>query len=117
LGLLDDPAHRVDTLWAAGFTGSVAAVHRCVQLLDDGDEVGPLAGEAMQAIVGLPADDLGLWRDRAKDQSDDVLPALCDDNLESVLSLRPVYFLPLPEPDAIRSWWTAHEARFDSRCR
>jgi uncharacterized protein (TIGR02270 family) len=115
LGLLDDPQHRRDALWAAGFTGSVAAARRCLQLLDD-DELGRLAAEAVHAIVELPVDDERLWRDAPRDRGE-ALPALHDDNLEADLSLEPEAFLPIPEPDAIRSWWHANETRFDPHCR
>jgi uncharacterized protein (TIGR02270 family) len=114
LGLLDDPQHRRDSLWAAGFTGSMAAARRCLQLLDD-DELGPLAAEALHAIVELPVDDERLWRDAPRDR-EEALPALHDDR-EADLSLEPEAFLPIPEPDVIRSWWHANEARFDPRCR
>jgi uncharacterized protein (TIGR02270 family) len=115
LGLLDDPAHRIDAVWAAGFAGTVAAVRSCLSLLDD-EELGPLAGEAIHAIVGLPVDDQRLWRERPRERGD-ALPTLSDDNLEKDLSLAPEYFLPIPDPDAIRSWWATSEGRFDPNCR
>jgi uncharacterized protein (TIGR02270 family) len=114
LGLVDDAGRRADAIWALGFAGRVSAVDRCVELLAD-DEVGPLAGELIHAIAGLPLDEDRYWR-QAPPQ-DDGLPPLELDELDADLIPEAEASLPRPEPDAIAGWWQAQREHFDPSLR
>lgn len=104
LGLLEDPELRAEALWAAGFCGRVEAVDTAMAWLED-EAVGPLAGELITAIAGLPVDDETLWREPSPPSADETLPALAADELSEDLELRPEELLPIPEPGAVAAWW------------
>ncbi|WP_146659909.1 hypothetical protein [Enhygromyxa salina] len=117
VALVEDPTHRADALWAAGFTGSLAAVHQCMPLLED-DEWGPLAAEVVCAIAGLPTDDEQFWRDPAPTDDPEIgLPPLQAENLDMDLTLSPEALLPVPDPQAIADWWRGRETQFDPSLR
>lgn len=110
LGLLDDPEVRPDALWAAGFTGRSVAIAAALPWLDD-TTAGPLAGEAITAIAGLPVRDESLWL--GSRPVDDGLPALADEPTD--LEQTPEELLPLPDPEGIRAWWARNGHRFDPK--
>ena len=117
LALVDDPNHRADALWAAGFCGRVAAVDRCIPLLAD-DDVGPLAGEVVSAITGLSSTDDSFWRAPVNhDDPEDTLPPLEHDDLDADLVPESEASLPRPEPEAIADWWRARRETFDPSLR
>lgn len=109
---LDDSTRRPATLWALGFSGRVAAVDACMDLLADA-ELGALAAELVCAIAGLPLDDERYWREPPADEREDALPPLEEDDLDADLVPSSDAQLPLPEPEAIRSWWQERRAHFD----
>lgn len=112
LAQLDDPTRRAEVLWALGFTGRVAVVDACMELLAD-DQLGPLAGEVVRAIAGLSLDDERCWRDAPDDAPDAALPAFDDDNLDAELGPSSDATLAVPEPGAIVAWWQQRRAGFD----
>lgn len=117
LALVDSPEHRADVLWALGFSGRVAAVDRCVALLDD-QQVGALAAEVICAIAGLATEDDAFWAaPSVADEEAQTLPELHDDDLERDLVPDAEAALPLPEPAAIVRWWQAHRGSFDPAMR
>lgn len=117
VALIDDPKHRADALWAAGFCGRVAAVDRCIPLLSD-ENVGPLAGEVVSAITGLPSTDDSSFRARVEpDDPEDTLPPLEHDDLDADLVPKREASLPLPNPEAIANWWHARRWAFDPSLR
>jgi uncharacterized protein (TIGR02270 family) len=117
LARLDDPAHRVDALWALGFAGSPAAVDRCIELLAD-DELGRFAAELVCAITGLPMDEDRFWRDQLPaEDDDDALPPLEQDDLDADLVPPPEMSLPVPEPESIAAWWHTRRGDFDPALR
>lgn len=117
LALVDSPEHRAAALWALGFTGRVAAVDRCVELLDDA-EAGPLAAEVICAITGLSAEDDSFWTSPPPtDDEAETLPELLHDDLDLDLVPAPEADLPLPDPTAIARWWAAARGRFDPSVR
>ena len=117
LELLDEPEHQADVLWALSFSGSVAAVQRCLALLEH-DELGPLAAEVVCSIAGLPVDEDSFWRPSPRgDDPHASLPQLSADDLDEDLSLTPEDLLPTPKPTAIAAWWREREREFDPRVR
>jgi len=113
---LDDPSRRAATLWALGFTGRVAAVDACMELLADA-EFGPLAGEVACAVAGLPRDDERFWRAGVADDPEVALPPLEHDDLDAELVPSSDAMLPVPEPTAIRAWWQERRAQLDASRR
>jgi uncharacterized protein (TIGR02270 family) len=117
LALVDDPNFRTDALWAVGFGGRVAAVDLCMSLLAD-EDVGPLAGEVVCAITGLSGSDDPFWRaPLGKDDPDETLPELENDDLDADLVPAREAALPIPEPDAIAAWWQGRRGEFDPSLR
>lgn len=117
LDLLDSNDTRDDAIWAAGFTGRVFVVDRCMELLAD-DQLGPLAAEAICGITGLGTDDERFWGPPAEpDTEARALPDLEHDDLFANLVPRPEAALPRPLPDAIARWWQDNRSRFDPRLR
>lgn len=113
LAQLDDPTRRAATLWALGFTGRVAAVDACMDLLADA-ELGPLAGEVVCAIAGLPRDDDRFWRAAPDDDDPDAaLPPLEHDDLDADLVPSSDAMLPVPEPQPILAWWQARRVQLE----
>jgi uncharacterized protein (TIGR02270 family) len=115
LALLGDPLRRRASLRALGFGGSVHAVEAVLPLLEH-PELGPLAGEVMTAIVGLPTDDESLWRERMSDEHDG-LPRLIADRIEAPPIGDPEQLLPIPDPAAVMAWWHTHGSSFDRSAR
>lgn len=117
LALVDSPAHRADALWALGFSGRIAAVDRCVELLTD-ESVGPLAAEVICAIAGLSTEEDEFWISPAFDDDEArALPELVDDDLDGDLVPDAEAALPIPEPGAIARWWDACRGSFDPHVR
>ncbi|MFO7563121.1 MAG: TIGR02270 family protein [Enhygromyxa sp.] len=115
LVVLDE--HRRDAIWTAGFSGRIAAVDRCMELLAD-PEVGPLAGEVVCAIVGLPTDEDQFWRTRDPEADQRWgLPKLQEDDLEASLIPEAEEALLVPDPEAIARWWAERKAAFEAEHR
>jgi uncharacterized protein (TIGR02270 family) len=109
LGLFDNPEQRGRALWAAGFSGQAAAVDAALPWLSD-ENVGPLAGELVSGIAGLPMGEPSLWIER--DRDGEGLRALVDDHLDADLSLTPEELLPVPDPNAVTAWWENRRSGF-----
>jgi uncharacterized protein (TIGR02270 family) len=116
IDLVDSVEHRADAVWAVGFSGRVAAVDRCVELLADA-EVGPLAGEVVCAIAGLSTEEDEFWVGPRASDENLVLPELREDDLDRDLVPSAEEALPIPEAAAIRRWWEACRPRFDPAVR
>lgn len=113
LARIEHPEQRPHALWAAGFSGRVAAVDVAIAWLGDAD-VGPLAAEVVTAIAGLPTDDDTLWRDRPTDEDELAgLPELARDDLDANLVPDPETLLPVPEPTAVAAWWQRRRGALD----
>lgn len=100
LARLDDDEARAEAIFALGFSGRAAVVDRLLPLLED-EDVGPLAAEAIGGITGLRiegkfATDAPGWDPDAPEEEEPAPSAL-----------------PLPEPAAIRAWWTQARKGFE----
>lgn len=108
------------SLWPLSFTGRVAAVDAAIELLGD-DELGPAAGELVQAIAGLPDDD-EYWDD-ARDEAGEAeldaegLPDFEQDDLDAELVPGPEAELRRPRPEAVAEWWARARPGFEARLR
>lgn len=112
LAALAEPAARADALWALGFCGRPAAVDAAIPWLAD-EALGPLAGEVVCAIAGLPREGDEWWQERPTPSDDDALPPLADDDLDAELEPPPEAGLPLPNPTTITAWWAEQNQQFD----
>lgn len=103
--------------WPVSFTGRAEAVDAAIDLLAD-EALGPLAGELIQAIAGLPSED-AFWADppMAYEDEEEALPAFEDDDLEAEPVPTPQDELRLPRPDAIARWWSERRDLFDPNLR
>lgn len=98
--LLRAPERRADVLWALGFSGRVSAAEACLEWMTDA-KVARLAGESFCSITGLRLEGpLALPVDE-----------LPEEELEADLTPRPENDLPIPDAEAIASWW--HKSRGD----
>ncbi|PRQ03625.1 hypothetical protein ENSA5_13800 [Enhygromyxa salina] len=114
--LLTELAHAPtpNLVWAAGLSGQPAAVDGVLALLDHPELARP-AGEVVCAVAGLPATQDQYWLDRGAaigDDRDDALPELEDDDLDTDLVPTGDDALRLPNPDAIRFWWSQRRDHF-----
>jgi len=105
-----------------GFSGRVPAVKACLPWLDDDNETTRrLAAEAITAIVGLDLEDETLWEELAIEEPAAGIegdePDEDEDDLDAELAPLPEDDLPLPNPDAIRRWWAAHQDAFSPGSR
>jgi len=114
LDLLSDDALQPDVLWALGFTGRVAAAEACLKLMQQ-EHVAALAGESFSAITGLRIK--GRYAtERRKPEAEEPI-ALEQDELDADLVPKPEDALPLPQADAVTSWWQEARSRLDARQR
>jgi len=110
---LSDEKLRPDVLWALGFSGRMAAADACVELLRH-KPVAALAGEAFSAITGLRiAEQYAV----AREEEDEALPSLEEEDLDADLTPKPEDALPLPQPDAVATWWKEARPRLDVKQR
>jgi uncharacterized protein (TIGR02270 family) len=116
LALADSPEHRKDAIWAVGFSGRLAAVDWCVELLADA-EIGRLAGEVICGIAGLPTEMGEFWV--AGDSAEELqgLPELRADDLSANLVPDAEEALLVPEPGAIAKWWAGCRREFEDALR
>ncbi|MFL5354792.1 TIGR02270 family protein [Archangium sp.] len=114
LELLSDASLRPDVLWALGFSGSVAAAEACLELMRQ-EPVAALSGEAFSAITGLRLE--GQYAvERQEMDAEEPVP-LEQEDLDADLVPRPEDALPLPQVDAVASWWKEACLRMDARRR
>ncbi|MCP3143963.1 TIGR02270 family protein [Pyxidicoccus xibeiensis] len=113
LELLPDAKLQRDVLWALGFSGRMAAADACVELMRQ-KPVAALAGEAFSAITGLR---LVEQYAAVREEEDDALPPLEEDDLDADLSAKPEDSLPLPQPDTVTAWWQETRQKLDVKQR
>lgn len=99
-----------DLLWAAGITGRPQAAALAVELLDH-PTLARLAGELLTFVAGLPLTVDSLWLDEGAHGSygadaDEALPELAHDDLDADLVPPEELRLRLPNPAAVRAWWS-----------
>ncbi|NMO13789.1 TIGR02270 family protein [Pyxidicoccus fallax] len=113
LELLPDEALQRRVLFALGFSGRVAAADACVELMRH-KPVAALAGEAFSAITGLRiAEEYAAPRE----EEEDALPPLEQENLDADLSSKPEDSLPQPQPESVMAWWQKERPRLDAKQR
>ncbi len=112
LAALDAPTPEL--LWAVGLGGRPAAVDRAMALLED-PELARLAGELVCTITGLSRRDDRYWLDNGvvKDDPDEALPPLEDDDLDARLVPPAEAALRLPNPETVRAWWAEQRERYE----
>ncbi|HYO71585.1 MAG TPA: TIGR02270 family protein [Archangium sp.] len=114
LGLLSDESLRPRALWALGFSGSTAAAEACLEWMRL-ESTAALAGEAFSAITGLRIE--GEYAAvRQEPVAEEPIP-LEQEDLDADLVPKPEDALPLPQADAVASWWMEARRRMDVRMR
>ncbi|WNG54437.1 hypothetical protein F0U59_06295 [Archangium gephyra] len=91
---------REDALWALSFSGRVEAAEACLDFMEPGP-MAALAGEAFNAITGLKLE--GAYLKEAEEEES--RPPL-EEDLTRDLEPRPEDSLPVPEREAVATWWT-----------
>jgi uncharacterized protein (TIGR02270 family) len=120
-----------DLLWAAGITGRVDAAAIAIELLDH-PTLARLAGELLTFVAGLPTGSSAAWRATPSlphaqrldalwldegvhggfgADEDEALPTLARDDLDADLVPPEERRLRLPNPAAVRAWWSAQRER------
>ncbi len=99
-----------DLLWAAGITGRAEAAAIAIELLDH-PKLARLAGELLTFVAGLPLTVDSLWLDEGAHgaygaDADEGLPKLARDDLDADLVPPEELRLRLPNPTAVRAWWS-----------
>jgi uncharacterized protein (TIGR02270 family) len=99
-----------DLLWAAGVTGRIDAAVLAIELLEH-PTLARLAGELLTFVVGLPTTGDALWLDEGAHgayggDEDEALPTLARDDLDADLVPPEERRLRLPNPSAVRAWWS-----------
>jgi uncharacterized protein (TIGR02270 family) len=99
-----------DLLWAAGITGRPEAAAIAIELLDH-PTLARLAGELLTFVAGLPLTVDSLWLDEGAhgaygQDADEALPELARDDLDANLVPPEERRLRLPDPTAVRLWWS-----------
>ncbi|TQF08729.1 TIGR02270 family protein [Myxococcus llanfairpwllgwyngyllgogerychwyrndrobwllllantysiliogogogochensis] len=103
VGLAKDDEFRPEVVWALGFSGRLAAMDFCAELLNVRG-VARLAGEAFSAMTGLQLEGpYALLEEEEPDESEDP---------EADLTVRPEDDLPWPNVSAVRGWWAESRSRF-----
>ncbi|NTX10876.1 TIGR02270 family protein [Myxococcus sp. CA051A] len=103
VGLAKDDELRPEVVWALGFSGRLAAMDFCAELLNVRG-VARLAGEAFSAMTGLQLEGpYALLEEEESDESEDP---------EADLTVRPEDDLPWPNVSAVRGWWAESRSRF-----
>jgi uncharacterized protein (TIGR02270 family) len=114
LNLLSDEALQPDVLWALGFTGRVDAAAACLDLMRQ-EPVAALAGEAFSAITGLRIE--GQYVARSQEPEEEEPMPLEQEELDADLVPKPEDALPLPQADAVATWWQEVRPSLDMRQR
>jgi uncharacterized protein (TIGR02270 family) len=104
-----------DLLWAAGITGRVDAAALALELLEH-PKLARLAGELLTFVAGLPTTVDALWLDEGAHgaygaDADEGLPELARDDLDADLVPPEERRLRLPNPSAVRAWWSNQRGR------
>jgi uncharacterized protein (TIGR02270 family) len=76
--------------------------------------VAALAGEAFSAITGLR---IAEQYAAAREEEEESLPPLEEEDLDADLTPGPEDTLPLPEPDAVTAWWREARPKLDAKQR
>ncbi|MBM7115808.1 TIGR02270 family protein [Archangium primigenium] len=113
LELLSDESLRPHALWALGFSGRVAAADACMKLMWN-KPVAALAGEAFSAITGLR---IAKEYEAPREQENEALPSLEEENLDEDLTPKPEDSLPQPRPESVAAWWKQERQRLDAKQR
>lgn len=100
--LLSEEKLRPHALWALGFSGRLSCADRCLEFMQH-KPVAALAGEAFSAITGLRIE--GTYAAEGEAPAAEEPVPLEQENLEADLLPKPEDALPLPQADAIASWW------------
>lgn len=112
-------SHRGAAIRALGFSGSVGVVDRLFTYISEGgDEIdAKLAAEAIASIAGLDLrDDQFLVEEAREEDDDEALPPL-EDDLETDLTLDLADALPVPNPEAIATWWDESRPKLNPKQR
>jgi uncharacterized protein (TIGR02270 family) len=104
---LAEERHAGTALFALGFSGRVDAADAVLDFLDD-EKLGKLAGEAFSAITGLVITKR-FARSRKRWHPDDPEEEEGQRGSEDDL--------PLPNPDAVRAWWSSARKKVDPALR
>jgi uncharacterized protein (TIGR02270 family) len=104
-----------DLLWAAGITGRADAAAIAIELLEH-PTLARLAGELLTFVAGLSPTVDALWLDEGAHGSfgadeDEALPTLARDDLAADLVPPEERRLRLPNPVAVRAWWSTQRER------
>ena len=110
VSLLQEPSLSETTLWCMGLTGDVASIAHCISFLDSPDpRLAKLAAEAISNITGLDMTEKAFQIDATLDTDDD---ETAESNEEEIPIVDPVESLELPNPDAVKAWWSTKRAAF-----
>lgn len=112
LELISDESLQPEVLWALGFSGRLAAADACLELMRR-EPVAALAGEAFSAITGLRIE--GPYA--ASSEEPEAAVSLEEEDLDADLVPKPEDVLPLPQADAVATWWREVRPRLDPRQR
>ncbi|WP_052518025.1 TIGR02270 family protein [Archangium violaceum] len=107
---LEEPRLRTDVAWALGHSGRVAAIERCLELLDDADAgVVRLATESLATMTGFPLEGGHVEQEETSHEEAETPDATVEQEVEKTL--------PRATPAAARTWWTKERERFVSGTR
>jgi uncharacterized protein (TIGR02270 family) len=110
LAAMRSPEARADALWAAGFSGRVAAAEASLELMSVEDPpMARLAGEAFSAITGLRLE--GPFCAPPPPEREEPIPFEQED-LDASLEWAPENELPLPQAERVKEWWNKNRSRF-----
>lgn len=106
------PSHAA--LWAAGFSGRVAAADACLEAMRQEGRTARLAGEAFSAITGLRIE--GQFAEAEPPKPDEPIP-FEEEDLAANLVPGPEDDLPMPATAAVAKWWGNQRAGFEPGLR
>jgi uncharacterized protein (TIGR02270 family) len=98
---------------ALGFSGWPRAVELCLPHVASARHAG-IAGDAISAITGLAIEKRFVREEEPP--SEEPVP-FEEEDLDADLVPGPERALPLPEPDAVESWWRGERDRFQQSLR
>ncbi|HEY6642863.1 TIGR02270 family protein [Povalibacter sp.] len=106
------PQFQAQALWALGHVGTRQAIEVCLQ----GMNHETLARSASEAYCHITGADLARDHLAAADSPQDA-PSFEEDDLEADLVPTPESLWPLPDADAVRRHWEAHQGAFQPDVR